>query len=107
MIETILIEPNSPREGVWRLVLDDPRHANALSPTLVAQLDKALHSAFDAEARIVLIDSSSDRFCGGSDLSDADRVTEADLRARFSAIEDLLETVRRAPALTIAIVRGA
>jgi Enoyl-CoA hydratase/carnithine racemase len=40
-------------------------------------------------------------------LGDAEHLDDAALRDRFAALEDLLETVRRAPALTIAVVRGA
>lgn len=106
MDNVVLVERDSPRAGVWRVILNDPGHANALTPDLVAQLETACHAAFDADARVVIMESSSGRFCAGSDLSDVDAATERDLRARFGALEDLLETVRRAPALTIAIVRG-
>jgi enoyl-CoA hydratase/carnithine racemase len=107
MTETNLVKSDSPREGVWRVVLDDPLRANALGPVLVGQLSSALHAAFAGNARVLMIDSSSERFCGGSDLRDVDQAGEADLRARFSEIGDLLEMVRSAPALTVAVVRGA
>jgi len=104
--ELLRVEQNAPRAGAWRLVLDDPPRANALSPTLVGELHAALHAAFDSDARAVVFDSSSERFCAGSDLSDIDQLDDSMLRARFGMLEDLLETIRRAPALTIAVVRG-
>lgn len=107
MTETALVRSDSPREGVWRVTLDDPQHANALGTTLVHQLASALHAALDSGARVLVLDSSSDRFCGGSDLRDAGQASDADLRARFSEVEDLLEMIWNAPALTIAVVRGA
>ncbi|HEY2819231.1 MAG TPA: enoyl-CoA hydratase/isomerase family protein [Casimicrobiaceae bacterium] len=107
MSDLVRVERDAPRPGSWRLVLDDPSHANALSPRLVAQLAASLHAAFESDARAIVFDSSGDRFCGGFDLADIEGLTDAQLRERFAAIEDLLETIRRAPALTIAVVRGA
>lgn len=96
-----------PRAGCWRLVLDDPANANALSPMLVASLLDGLQNALDAGARAIVLDSADGRFCGGFDLRDVERVTDGELRERFVAVGDLLDTVRCAPALTIAVVRGA
>jgi enoyl-CoA hydratase/carnithine racemase len=101
------VERDRPRAGAWRLVLDDPETANALSPALVARLDEAIREAIAADARAIVFDSSSERFCGGFGLHDADVAGDAEVRARFEAIEVLLESVRRAPALTLAVVRGA
>ena len=96
-----------PRAGSWRIVLDDAARANALSARLVERLHASLRTAFDGGARAIVLDSSGDRFCAGSDLSGVDELGDSELRERFGEIEDLLETVRRAPALTIALVRGA
>jgi len=106
-VSTILrVERDTPRAGTWRLILDDPERANALTPELVERLHASLHAALACDARTVILASSSQRFCAGFDLRDVDRLSDAELRARFGAIEDLLETLRRAPALTIALVRG-
>jgi len=103
----IHVERDCPRAGCWRLVLDDPANANALSPTLVARLDEAIRGALAGDAHAIAFHSSSARFCAGFALRDADDVSDAELRSRFEALEALLESVRRAPALTIAAVRGA
>jgi enoyl-CoA hydratase/carnithine racemase len=105
--DPLRVEQDAPRAGSWRLVLDDPLRANALSPRLVERLQTSLHAAFASDARAIILDSSSERFCAGSDLGDIGRLTDSELRERFGALEDLLETIRRAPALTIAVVRGA
>jgi enoyl-CoA hydratase/carnithine racemase len=107
MTELVQLARDVPRAGCWRLVLDDPANANALSAALVAHLRDALQQAFAGGARAILLDSTGGRFCGGFDLRDVERVGDDELRKRFVAVEDLLETVRRAPALTIAVVRGA
>lgn len=101
------VEQDAPRAGAWRLVLDDAPRANALSPALVGCLQAALHAAFERDVRCIVIASSGERFCAGADLAGAEHLDDSALRDRFSALEDLLETVRRAPALTIAVVRGA
>jgi enoyl-CoA hydratase/carnithine racemase len=105
--DVLRVERDWPRAGCWRLVLDDRPHANALSPALVARLDVSLRDALANGARTIVFDSSGERFCAGFDLRDIETVDDSDLRARFEALEALLESVRRAPALTIACVRGA
>jgi len=107
MTELVQIARDVPRAGCWRLTLDDPANANALSPALVARLRAALEDALAADARAIVLDGGGGRFCGGFDLRDVERVDDGELRARFVAVEELLETVRRAPAVTIAVVRGA
>jgi enoyl-CoA hydratase/carnithine racemase len=104
--EPLRVERDVPRAGTWRLVLDDTARANALSPHLVASLQASLHAAFATDARAIILDSAGERFCAGIDLADIDRLDDVQLRERFGALEDLLETLRRAPALTIAVVRG-
>jgi enoyl-CoA hydratase len=88
------------------LTLDDPQSANALSPALVSRLQAALDAACAHNARALVFTSSSRSFCAGFDLRDADRADDPALRERFAALERLLESVRRAPALTLASVRG-
>lgn len=105
--DLVRIDRDSPRAGCWRIVLDDAAHANALSPTLVASLAHSLREAIAHDARAIVFDSSGDRFCAGFDLRDAEDAADAELRERFEAVETLLEKMRRAPLLTIAIVRGA
>lgn len=105
--DLVRTERDTPCAGSATLVLDDPRHANALSPALVAGLHGALRNAIASEAKAIVFASSGERFCAGFDLRDAETLDDASLRERFDAIEALLESVRRAPAVTIAAVRGA
>jgi len=104
--DLVRTERDAPCDGSVRLVLDDPRHANALSPALVSRLHDALRDAIASEAKAIVFDSSGERFCAGFDLRDAEAFDDASLRERFDAVEALLESVRRAPAVTIAAVRG-
>ncbi|HJU24707.1 MAG TPA: enoyl-CoA hydratase-related protein, partial [Casimicrobiaceae bacterium] len=97
VIDLIRVDRDLPRAGCWRLVIDDPSHANALSPTLVAQLADALREAIAHDAHAIVLDSGSERFCAGFDLHDAEHVGDAELRERFESVETLLESLRRAP----------
>ncbi len=107
MDRCVRVARDVPCSGAWRLVLDDPEHANALSPRLVSALRDAFDDAIASGAHSVVLAGSGSRFCAGFDLSDIETVSDADLRQRFEAIEALLERVRRAPAVTIALVSGA
>jgi len=105
--DLLCVDRDSPRVGCWRLVLDDASHANALSPDLIASVADALCEAMAHDARAIVLDGSGNRFCAGFDLHDVEDIGESELRERFEAVETLLETIRRAPLLTIAVVRGA
>lgn len=100
------IARDAARTGVVRITLDDQQNANALSPELVTQLDEAVQAACDETTSAIVLQSSSSRFCAGFGLADIDVVDDATLAARFTAIETMLERVRRAPALTVAVVAG-
>lgn len=103
---SVRITRDAPCVGAWRLVLDDPQHANAMSPQLVRDLHDAVDTAIAGGAHTVVFASSGRRFSAGFDLSDIETVDDSELQARFDAIETLLERVRRAPAVTIALVGG-
>jgi enoyl-CoA hydratase len=106
MDRCVRVARDAPCAGAWQLVLDDPEHANAISPRLVRDLHGALEDAISGGAHTVVLSSSGRRFCAGFDLSDIETVEDAELRERFESIEALLERIRRAPAVTIALVRG-
>ncbi|MHB8146090.1 MAG: enoyl-CoA hydratase/isomerase family protein [Vulcanimicrobiaceae bacterium] len=107
MNELVRVEREAQHPGVWRLLLDDREHANALGPTMVSALQNAFDSARASEAHAIVITSTGDHFSGGFDLRGIDGAVDADLRERFVAIEILLDTIRSCPAVTIACVRGA
>ncbi|HEY1726846.1 MAG TPA: enoyl-CoA hydratase/isomerase family protein [Candidatus Baltobacteraceae bacterium] len=106
MSHGVRIAHESAHPGAVRITLDDVQNANALSPELVAQLDEALQTACGETTRAIVLQSSGTRFCAGFGLADIDQVDDATLAARFVSIETMLERIRRAPALTIALVNG-
>jgi enoyl-CoA hydratase/carnithine racemase len=105
--QLLRVERDRSHQEVWRLVLDDARRANALSRQLVDELQASLRAAWASAARCIVFESAGERFCSGFDLADIDRATDMALQQRFTATENLLESIRRAPALTVAAVRGA
>ena len=55
-------------DGVLWLTLDRPERKNALTPTAIARMVRALEDAStDESLRAVVISSTSDDFCGGAD----------------------------------------
>ena len=105
--QLLRVERDRSHPRVWRLVLDDARRANALSRQLVDEIQTSLRAAWASDARCIVFESAGERFCSGFDLANIDRATDMELQERFTATESLLESIRRAPALTIAAVRGA
>lgn len=58
--------------GVLTLTLDSPKNRNALSTTLVAQLNSGLiEAAENPDVRAVVLTHAGGTFCAGADLSAA------------------------------------
>ena len=92
--------------------LDDAQRANALSPPLVAALDRAstvVPGARTGCAPIVLAGAGR-HFSAGADLEHLRRLKEAGLeenRVDSRRLRDLFAAVLGQPALTIAVVQGS
>jgi enoyl-CoA hydratase len=104
--ETLL---TSLEEGVARIVLNRPEVRNALSQTLVRELESAL-AAFEADpaARVVVLSGAGDKaFCAGADLKGAgDRGTTLQARESFGGLPRILEAIARMKTPVIAQVHG-
>lgn len=62
---------DTPEPGIRRLVLNRPEKLNALSRSLVDEIDRALVAAEREPAlRVVVILAAGDHFCSGADLSE-------------------------------------
>lgn len=92
------------------LLLNRPHAANAMSPLMLRELDKALDVISKAQHRLLLINGSGRNFCAGADLrwmkesgemGQAQNVIEAKLLARFFARLSSL------PIPVVALVNGA
>jgi enoyl-CoA hydratase/carnithine racemase len=95
------------REGVIRLTLNRPRRRNALSLSLLADLESALERiAGDSTARVVVMCGSGEAFCAGHDLAEMVGRSEAEYRELFSTCSRVMQGLRRLPQPVIARVQG-
>ncbi len=104
--ETLL---TSLEDGVARIVLNRPEARNALSQTLVRELESALASfEADSGARVVVLSGAGEKaFCAGADLKGAgERGTTLQARESFSGLPRILEAIARMKTPVIAQVHG-
>ncbi len=91
-------------EGVCELVIDNPRRKNALSLSLLDELEAALADAREGSARVVILAGAGDVFSAGADLADITGSVED--RAVDDAIERVVHGIRSLPAPVIAAIEG-
>jgi enoyl-CoA hydratase/carnithine racemase len=104
--ETLL---TSVADGVARVTLNRPHVRNALSRTMVGELEAALAAAeADPAARVVVLAGAGERaFCAGADLKGVgDRGTTLQARESFSGLARILESLTRMRTPVIAQVHG-
>ncbi len=104
--ETLL---TSLQDGVARVTLNRPEARNALSRTLVQELEAAL-AAYEADpdARVIVLSGAGDKaFCAGADLKGAgERGTTLQARESFGGLARILEAIARMRTPVIAQVHG-
>jgi len=89
------------------LTLNRPDKRNALSLSLLREIDKALKQiADDRDVRAVVIAGAGKAFCAGHDLSELTGRSKADYRNLFSCCSDVMLALRRLPQPVIARVQG-
>ena len=94
-------------EGVATAWLDRPEKGNALSAPAVDALRAAIDAAIaDPAIHTLVLRGRGRHFCTGFDLSGLEGESDATLRARFIALEELLQAVWHAPVRTIAMATG-
>lgn len=100
----LLIESS---EGVVRLTLNRPQRRNALSLSLLTQLEAALAQiANDTTARVVILGGAGPVFSSGHDLSEMVGQSEAAYRELFALCSRVMLGLRRLPVPVIARVQG-
>jgi len=88
------------------LTLSRPERGNCLSQDMVAALGSELDRAAQDGVRLLVFRGAGRHFCTGFDLSDLDTVNDAQLLARFVAIEMLLARIWSAPLETAVAAQG-
>lgn len=93
--------------GIVRLTIDRPEKRNALSHSLLIELDAALESlSNDARARVVVLGSTGSVFCSGHDLGEMLGRSKDDYHALFYLCSTVMHKLRRLPQPVIARVQG-
>ena len=102
--QALLVEEQN---GVVTLTLNRPERRNALSRTLLADLQSALTAvAASATARVVVLKAAGPVFSSGHDLSEMVGRSEADYRELFALCSAAMQQFRRLPQPVIAAVQA-
>ena len=87
--------------------LNRPEVANALNHELAQTIHQGLTEAIARGQKLLVVRGLGRHFCAGFDFHDLQEQTDDSLRARFIAIEELLQALALAPLLTLACIEGA
>ena len=91
-----------------RVVIDNPRKANALGSALLEALRTTFESLGAAPPRAVILTGEGERaFAGGADLAELGSLDVESARAFIGKVHAACNAVRRCPAPVIARLRGA
>jgi len=104
--ETLLVDV---QDGVASVTLNRPDVRNALSATLIRELEQALAELeADPAARVIVLSGAGDKaFCAGADLKGVgDRGTTLQARESFGGLARILEAMARMRTPVIAKVHG-
>ena len=99
--------PRGQSGSICELTLNRPERANSLSASMVRQLTRHFTTEIERGPRAIVFASRGKNFCGGFDFSDLEDETDETLKSRFVDIEFLLQSIYRAPVLTVAMGGGA
>ena len=95
------------RDGVHTVWLDRPNRGNALSRVAVEMLSQSVAAAIaDPAVHTLVLRGKGKHFCTGFDLSGLEEESDASLRERFIALENLLQAIWHAPLRTVAFATG-
>ncbi len=89
-----------------RVLLNRPEVGNALNPSMVEELERAVDGANEAGVRLIVFQGAGKHMCTGFDLSDLDTCSDGDLLLRFVRIEYLLQKIYCGPVMTAAVGSG-
>jgi enoyl-CoA hydratase/carnithine racemase len=105
--EPIILSSHDAR-GVVTLTLNRPQAFNALSETMLAELQRELDAiAPDESVRVVVIAAQGKAFCAGHDLKEMRADPSLDYYERlFAQCSDVMLSIQRLPVPVIARVQG-
>lgn len=104
MTAALLVEEQA---GVVRWTLNRPERRNALSRSLLGEMEQALEAVANSRsARVLVIAGAGPVFCSGHDLRELSGLAEGELRDLFSACSRVMQGFRKLPVPVIARVQG-
>lgn len=89
------------------LTIDASSSANALTAQMVFAIRAVLDDAARRGVHVVAFAGRGRTFCGGFDLASLENATDAELTGRFLDIQRMLDSLRAAPFVTVALVDGS
>lgn len=93
--------------GVLRLTLNRPERRNALSRSLIAELDLAFReSADDPDVRAIVLAAEGTVFSSGHDLGEVRGMSDGEAGKLFAECAAMMQRVRALPQPVIARVQG-
>lgn len=93
--------------GVLRLTLNRPERRNALSRSLIAELDRAFReSADDPDVRAIVLAAEGTVFSSGHDLGEVRGMSDGEAGKLFAECAAMMQRVRALPQPVIARVQG-
>ena len=95
--------------GVKTITLNRPDKRNALTPTLIEELTRALHEAEECDCRVLILTGAGSAFCAGLDVEHLESITAgttADHRRDSEHLAHVLRTLYDFPKPVIAAVNG-
>jgi enoyl-CoA hydratase/carnithine racemase len=93
-------------DGVVRLTLNRPSKRNALSRSLLGQLEAALDEIADSAARVMVLAANGPVFCAGHDLGEMVGRSRAEYHDLFATCSRVMQQLRRLRQPVIARVHG-
>jgi enoyl-CoA hydratase/carnithine racemase len=105
--ESLILRAHDSR-GVVTMTLNRPHAFNALSETMLAQLQREFDAiASDGSVRVVVIRAEGKAFCAGHDLKEMRAEPSLEYYERlFAQCSDMMVTIQRLPVPVIARVQG-
>jgi methylglutaconyl-CoA hydratase len=95
--------------GVKTVTLNRPDKRNALTPSLIEELTRALHEAEECECRVLILTGAGSAFCAGLDVEHLETITAGTTEEHRRDSENLahvLRTLYDFPKPVIAAVNG-
>ena len=91
--------------SVVQITLNRPEKHNALSASTVDDILTAVREAEESGTRLMVFRGKGSSFCAGFDFTGIESQSDGDLLLRFVRVEQMLQSVHRAPFSTVALVQ--